>query len=576
MRIWGGVIAKLVLIGALSTQANLAYAWGEYDNDLECSLQNGNCIIKTHEGTTPVYRPQKVIYYIKNNKVDFNQNGNISGIFFKTPDRIDNNKQYIFNFESNLEFVGRELEMGRVPDTSLSARVPNTINITTAGTVDFTFAQIKNIKNTTQGGKKGPYPEDLDTSMYNTWGNIINVNNTTSKDVNLKALHISDSKNFVISDQGFAQVQYRDGVAIGASVSYERFHPAGLNTIFFSTTIKNPTKDSTNYALYAENSTINLQSNAHFYSSEIKDNHNKYGVYLKNSTLNVGNGGDIAYVVGDVHFSNLVNDNSSINLNMEILGKESWIPVVPYDKFGSSINFAYSKKSDLAGKNGILENLNYYGSIRNQKGLLNLSTMEYYDYQYKEYADKNEVPDTKLFQYSLDRAFDPFYKYQKLSDYKVKVPGVYAVENLKLENGKDLFDYINVGQGENYGQDSFTEKDKIFLTKDKLYIVSKTYTQKSEQKTDGDGKLNNVGHLFVDMTVERSADGEHGKDGSNGKKIAYTSLAATKSSTASLDSIKKTDFKAGNGTAGKNGTNAHLFGHGGNGGFGGHGGLLIV
>ncbi|WP_146741079.1 autotransporter outer membrane beta-barrel domain-containing protein [Anaerobiospirillum thomasii] len=244
-----------------------------------------------------------------------------------------------------------------------------------------------------------------------------------------------------------------------------------------------------------------------------------------------------------------------------------------------SLNFAYSKNSDIYGNNSILNTLYYYGTIHNSDKKLKfdyLTDAESYDLYWT-----GRTNDISYYIPQINQFFNVT-KPKPLpgNEYKFHVGDFTAIKNLKLEGGKKLFDYIDIGQADNYGNDTFT-KEKIILTHDKLYIITKKFTQKSEQKQEGaptDPKRPNVtvGHLDVSLDLEISADGKHGAKGKDAATVSHSKLASTSNSKASLSSIKNTIYTAKDGTAAKNGTNAHLFGHGGNGGMGGHGGSVDI
>ena len=427
----------------------------------------------------------------------------------------------------------------------------------------------------------------LDHVLYNYvhgYGLKLNVNNQNDKNVNLTGYKFTNNPNYIVFSPSYGD--FNNGVV---STQYATKFSNENNTLIFRTSIANPTSNSTNYSIYADNSDIRLYTNAHFYSTEITDKNgdklkNNYGVYIKDSRLEYF---DFNTTHGTVHFSNIVNNNSELNLfNSLLLHKDRY----EVDDSGNiskyfsnekkSFDFNYSKSQDNYGPNSILKTLNYYGTIYN----VNNQKLKF------DYLELSEV----LKQIRIDLGADTTLHESYLEDismflntnptsfidnkHKFHVDTFTAIKNLKLDPGKTLFDYIEIKDGIADGQGGFT-KETFVNTKDQLFIFTKKFTQKSEQKMEGEvgnQQQVNVGHLEVSTDIEISANGEHGKAGTVGKNENHESLVATRSNKASLDSISNTTFNATNGTNGTNGGNAHLYGHGGNGGFGGDGGSVDI
>ena len=196
----GGVIAKLLLVGIFLSPLSESHAYlrdplTDIYTKLECVSQGNNCKIKTQEGTLSQRYNDSVYYKIKynfDNKYDFNHNGNISGIAFKTPDSIDPSKNYILNFIGNFEhLIDFSENYARPPKDKLNKLLkitPNRINITTTGTTDFTFAQIKDISNVKYDFIEPNQSSErhINGSVYLTWGDMIKINNEKNKDVDLR------------------------------------------------------------------------------------------------------------------------------------------------------------------------------------------------------------------------------------------------------------------------------------------------------------------------------------------------------------------------------------------------------
>ena len=428
--------------------------------------------------------------------------------------------------------------------------------MTAQGAVNFTYLDMQN---TTTDINHGFYRKE--NVIYGD-GLQIKVNNQKNKDVNLTGFRFADNNGM---SNGKRSVEFK-----------------GNNGLVFRTEVSNPTVNSTNYSIHATNSEIILKSSAHFYSSEIKGTNNsqlkdKYGIYLENSRIWFTPESN----KNSLHISNLVNNNSEIIVNNFL------IPAVNKNKQQNTIDFKYSKEAN-SNAQGLPNSKYYFGTIHNTdpNKKLKFNYMEYSELGAMQHGSwdegfKSELPlDCEemrviynfLTQNPSPSPDDPDNKH------RFHVGNYRAITNLKLENGKQLFDYIDIVNSVADGANS-VKNYSYFLTSDKLYVLHKKFTQSSTIEKEGEPNQQTdvtVGHLDVSTDIEVSEDGKDGANGTNGNSIHHSSLVSTKNTSASLDSIKTTSFIGGNGTAGTDGTDAHLFGHGGDGGRGGSGGSIDI
>ncbi|WP_146740839.1 autotransporter outer membrane beta-barrel domain-containing protein [Anaerobiospirillum thomasii] len=289
-----------------------------------------------------------------------------------------------------------------------------------------------------------------------------------------------------------------------------------------------------------------------------------------------------------MNFSNLVNKNSTILLHNDLFASSINSKLITY------IDFNYSKASDRFGPNGVLNNKNYYGTIHNLDPNRKLK-LDFKETVISEYERQLEShPDIDYFWGDSEgiRFIYSFLRekptHRPDNKYRFHVADYTAVKNLKLDNGKGVFDYIEIDGGvvdaldknsvnkENYFIINYFGLSKSEYT---LCILHNKFTQKTDKVMEGENgnqQQIDVGHLDVSTDIEFSADGENGISGKDGNKIKHDTLVTSRASTSDLGSINKNSFVGGNGTSGTDGTKANLYGIGGNGGHGGNGGDVEV